>query len=130
MSSTILFVCEHGSAKSIVAAAHFNHLMREQNLSFRAIARGTHPDEAIAPKAAQGLKTDGVELGDLKPELLSPYDLANAEQVITFCELPAKYNAKPDERWDEVPPISEDYALARAAIVEHLNELIRDLKND
>ena len=49
-------VCEHGSAKSVVAAAHFNYIARERNLKLRAISRGTNPDEEIAPKAAEGLK--------------------------------------------------------------------------
>lgn len=127
MSSTILFVCEHGVAKSILAAAYFNHLARAQNLPLRAIARGTHPDKEITSQTLQGLKTDGIDLGELTPQLLSPHDLANATQVITFCNLPAQYNTQPDERWDEVPPVSTDYALARTAIVEHLTELINKL---
>lgn len=125
---TILFVCEHGAAKSILAAAYFNHLAHAQNLPFQAIARGTNPDKAITSQTAQGLKMDGVEIGDLKPQLLSPYDLANATQIVTFCELPAKYDLKPDERWSDVPPVSEDYATARNAIVTHLNEFIGKLK--
>jgi hypothetical protein len=38
---TILFVREHGSAKSIIAAAHFNDAASKNGLPYRAIARGT-----------------------------------------------------------------------------------------
>jgi hypothetical protein len=45
--------------------------------------------------------------------------------VITFCELPAVYQEKTViERWDGVPPVSENYEQARDAIIEHLNQLV------
>ena len=34
---TIVFVCEHGSAKSVVAAAHFDRLAGERGLGLRAV---------------------------------------------------------------------------------------------
>ncbi len=51
---TILFVCEHGSAKSVVAAAHFNRIAAARGLPFRAISRGTVPDAEMAPAAVKG----------------------------------------------------------------------------
>ena len=50
MPDTIVFVCEHGAAKSVVAAAQFNRLAEERHLPYRGIARGTEPQEDIAPK--------------------------------------------------------------------------------
>ena len=50
-AGTILFVCEHGSAKSVVAAAHFNRIAAARGLPFRAISRGTVPDVEMAPAA-------------------------------------------------------------------------------
>jgi arsenate reductase len=35
----IVFVCEHGSAKSVIAAAYFNRIVKERNLPFEAAAR-------------------------------------------------------------------------------------------
>jgi hypothetical protein len=52
---TILFVCEHGSAKSIIAAAHFNDMAARNGLSYRAIARGVHPGKEIPPYITSGL---------------------------------------------------------------------------
>ena len=34
----IVFVCEHGAAKSIIAAAYFNKLAREMSIDSRAVA--------------------------------------------------------------------------------------------
>jgi len=33
-TQTILFVCEHGSAKSVIAAAHFNRSARSERTDF------------------------------------------------------------------------------------------------
>jgi hypothetical protein len=39
----LIFVCEHGAAKSIIAAAYFNQFAGERNLTLRAIARAHIP---------------------------------------------------------------------------------------
>ena len=42
-SQTVVFVCEHGTVKSVVALAYFRLLARERHLPIRAISRGTAP---------------------------------------------------------------------------------------
>ncbi len=44
----IVFVCEHGAAKSVIAATYFNKLANEKGLNLKAIARGTHPDQELS----------------------------------------------------------------------------------
>ena len=46
-NSKIVFVCEHGAAKSVIAVAYFNKLASEAKLEFHAIARGTNPDPEL-----------------------------------------------------------------------------------
>ena len=58
-SPQVVFVCEHGAAKSIMAAAHFNQLAEKRRLPHRAVARGTHPDPAFSSKAVAGLNVKG-----------------------------------------------------------------------
>lgn len=123
-----VFVCEHGSAKSVVAAAHFNKLARERNLKLRAIARGTTPDEEIAPKAASGLQADGLTAGEQTPKKISKEDVAGAVRVVAFCEIPKDYyKAVPVERWNDIPLVSEDYKKARDAMVERIRHLLDEL---
>jgi hypothetical protein len=55
----VLFVREHGAAKSVIAAAHFNKLAKERGLPHRAIARGTQPDPVVSPKVVSGLQSEG-----------------------------------------------------------------------
>ena len=122
----IIFVCEHGAAKSIIAAAYFNKLAEETKSNVRAIARGTHPDSELSPKAITGLRDDGLTPTELAPQKLSLTDVESAERIITFCELPAEYHSKASvEHWDGVPPVSEDYQKARDEIVERINGLLK-----
>jgi len=126
----VIFVCEHGAAKSILSAALFNKLAGERGLNFRAIARGTNPDPEISPKVAAGLKADGVAASELTPKKISKADLAGAKRVITFCALPDGYpgNIKV-ENWDKVLPAIEDYGKARDKLAEQIDRLLEELKS-
>ena len=124
----IVFVCEHGAAKSILAAAYFNELARERNLGLTAIARGTSPDAELSAKTITGLREDGLTSTESIPIRLTREEIESAQRVVSFCTLPQEYGHKVVvEYWDDVPPVSEDYERSRDAIVEHLKELIKTL---
>ena len=40
-SPSVIFVCEHGAAKSVIATACFNKLSAERGLPYRGTFRGT-----------------------------------------------------------------------------------------
>jgi arsenate reductase (thioredoxin) len=123
---SILFVCLHGAAKSVLAAADFKKLAAERGLAVTAEAAGTEPDAVIAPGVVATLRAEGVELGQARPRRVSATDTARVERVVTFgCELgDAMPAAVPVERWDDVPAVSENLPLARAAIRRHLDRLL------
>ena len=124
---TIVFVCEHGAAKSVIAAAYFNKLAKERNSDVRAIARGTHPDPELSPKAITGLRDDGLIPTERIPQKLSLADVDSAQKIIAFCKLPSEYQTKASvEQWDGVPPVSDDYQKARDAILERINQLLKN----
>lgn len=126
--STLVFVCEHGAAKSIIAAAYLNKLARDRNLHLTALARGTQPDAELSAKAVSGLLSDGLSPTETMPTKLNMEDLESAHQVIGFCILPEEYSQKARvECWDGVPPVSEDYERARDAILAHLKALMDHL---
>jgi arsenate reductase (thioredoxin) len=126
---TIVFVCEHGSAKSVVAAAHFNRLAEERGLRFRAVSRGTVPDEAFPPAAMENLARDGLKPADPKPVKLAQADLDNALGVVTFCEIPAEYKPPTGVETWTVPPVSTDYAVSRDAILTEIERLLSRLQS-
>ena len=124
----VVFVCEHGVAKSVIAAAHFNRLARERNLQIRAIARGTNPEDEIPSKVVTGLQADGLAPGE-RPKKLSEDDVGGISRLVAFCKLPEEYYQKaPVEEWNDVPPVSEDYVKAREAILDHVKRLLDELQ--
>jgi len=125
-SRSVLFVCLHGAAKSVLAAADFERLAAERGLAITADSAGTEPDPEIAPGVAAALRADGVDLGPRRPRRVTAADTARADRVVTFgCELGEAMPATvPVERWDDVPAVSENLPIARAAIRRHLDRLL------
>ena len=127
---TILFVCQHGSAKSIIAAAHFNDLASKNGLRYRAIARGVHPDREIPPYITSGLTAEGLNIRGWQPKRFSEDDALRSDRIITLgCGLPTAKSIVMSKRqeWKDVPSPSENYQNASHAIPERVALLIRDL---
>jgi arsenate reductase len=124
--TTIIFVCEHGAAKSIVAVAYFNKLATQMGLDVRAIARGTNPDQELSPQTVKGLAEDGLTPTESAPQKLTAADIDSADRIISFCALPAE-NQKQIviERWEDVPPVSESYEKARDVIIDRIRQMLK-----
>ena len=130
---TILFVCEHGSAKSVIAAAHFNRLAEEHALPYRAIARGINPDSEIPEQVRVNLANDRLDVATWKPQKVTEKDVREAARVATFgCRLPFpdRLAAGKLMDWQDVPSTSEDYERARTIIVNKVDALIKTLTPD
>ena len=124
----VLFVCLHGSAKSLIAAEYFNRLAAERALGARAVSAGTEPDDAIPPRVTEGLRADGIDVEGRRPRRPTPADLDRSAIVVTFgCDLGDLASRAPRiERWDDVPAVSEDFKKARDVIVERVTALLED----
>jgi len=124
----ILFVCEHGAAKSIIAAAYFNKMAHEMGLDLQALARGTNPDDELSQMTLTGLREDGLIPTVSTPQKISANEIKTARRLISFCELPEEYRQKAVvELWEDVPLVSKNYEKARDAILSHLNHLMNNL---
>lgn len=128
--ATILFLCPHGAAKSVLAAALFQRLADERGLALRAICAGTEPDPTVAPGVAALLAREGLALPVEQPQLVTAELIAEARQVISMgCsldELPLQ--PREWELWDDVPAPSGDLEGAYARIQQHLVELRSGLR--
>lgn len=69
---TVTFVCEHGVAKSVIAAAHFNRLAAAANLNYRAVARGVAVEPDLQAATVAGLQKDGLDISGFAPTGVSP----------------------------------------------------------
>src|SRR5262245_46263580 len=86
---TIVFVCEHGAAKSVIATAYFNKLAVERGLPFRATFRGTAPQPELSAKTVDGLRADGLTVPVGTPAAIDETDIARATHIFAIgCVLP------------------------------------------
>ena len=124
----VLFVCLHGSAKSLIAAEYFNRLAAARGLPARATSAGTEPDDAIPPRVTQGLGADGIDVQGRQPRRPMQADVDGCVVVVTFaCDLGDLASRAPRiERWDDVPAVSEDFKRARDVIVTRVTTLLED----
>jgi protein-tyrosine-phosphatase len=128
---TVLFMCPHGAAKSVLASAYFQRAAKERGLNVRVLSAGTHPDPAVAPAVADHLSKNGYAVPISKPRLVTASDVSAADVVISLgCDL--KDVAVPREKlveWNDVPPPSENFDAAdqtiRQRVVQLVDELIR-----
>src|SRR5437762_10243224 len=119
----VIFVCEHGAAKSVIATAYFNKLAAERGLPFRATFRGTSPQDDLSVRAVAGLKADGVAVPAGKPSAISDADVTAATHIVAIgCTLPDKaHRSGKAADWSDVPD-DQGYAPMRDAILRHVKD--------
>ena len=125
---SIVFVCEHGAAKSVIATAYFNKLASERGLPYRATFRGTSPQDELSVRAVEGLKADGLAIPSGKPAAISDADVSDATHIFAIgCTLPqrALLSGKAAD-WSDVPD-DKGYGPMRDAIVRHVRQLLDEL---
>lgn len=130
-SADVVMICEHGSAKSLMAASLFNRRAAERNLPMRAIARGVSPDESVPTPIAEALAREGFEVQGFIPTRMSAGERAHASRVIAIGVDPAKLGLGPEtpvETWNDVPPASVDYAAAHESLQQHVDALLTELQ--
>jgi arsenate reductase (thioredoxin) len=126
---SVIFVCEHGAAKSVIATTYFNKLSAERGLPYRATFRGTSPQEDLSVRAVAGLKADGIPIPEGKPSAIAPDDVTKATHIFAIgCTLPSMATASGKASdWSDVPD-DQGYAPMRDAIVRRVNELLDELQ--
>lgn len=126
---TILFMCPHGAAKSVLASAYFQRLAKERGQNVRVESGGTEPDATVSPAVAAHLSRSGHALPVSTPRKVTPEEFAAADIVISIgCDLSQlPQPAGRLVRWDEVPPLSEDFARADDAIRKRVTALVEEL---
>lgn len=129
VSSTVVFVCEHGAAKSLIATAYFNKLAAERGLAARAEFRGVAPQDALSVSAVAGLKADGMAVPHGHPTAIGATDVAAASHIFAIgCTLPVSATQSGKARsWDDVPD-NQGYGPMRDAIVRHVRRLMDELR--
>jgi arsenate reductase (thioredoxin) len=129
MTQTIIFLCPHAAAKSVIAAAYFNRIAKERGLDFVADAAGTEPQEAVSPAVVKLLAEEGIDVSQHKPRRVTELELKTAYRLVSLgCPI-EELAIAPDavEDWSDVPPPSQDLLKTRDKIGGHIQKFLDDL---
>lgn len=125
----VVFVCEHGSVKSLVAMEHFNRKAQARGLPYRAVARGMAPERTVPAAVRAGLRSDGFKTRAFAPQRFTAPDVDHAVLVVSFDQdVTAIVGSNvPHQMWDNLPAVLTDYSRGRDAIVARIDFLIDEL---
>jgi arsenate reductase len=127
---SVLFLCPHGAAKSVLASAYFKAVAAERGLRVRVDFAGIEPDAEIAPKVRERLRQQGLEPSS-SPRQVTAGDLEQADVVISLgCDLSRfpGVDRPRVQQWDVPGPgehFAESDAEIRRRVIALVDELVR-----
>ena len=123
---TIVFVCQQGYGKSLVAARHFERKAAAYGLNVQVLARGITPATSVTPAIVSALAKEGFDVAPFRPAALTAADIEAADRIVSFgVDVPEALSIT--QRVDDVPALSQDYGAGRDRIVQVLDGLLIEL---
>ncbi|MFZ6760353.1 hypothetical protein ACO0K9_24380 [Undibacterium sp. Ji50W] len=127
----ILFICEHGNVKSLMAVSYFNKIAQERHLPFVAVSRGIVPDSiTVPPPIVDGLRQEGFDVAAFHPTKLTALDIDSARRAIAISvdsPISIGSNGSSILAWNDVPPASVDFKASSASLKAHIEALLTQL---
>ncbi len=128
-ATSVLFVCLHGAAKSVIAAEYLRLLAAGHGVLIETSAAGVEPDVEIPPTVVSSLLAEGVDVRGRQPMAVQREMLERADRVVSFgCDLS---DLTPEgtavTEWMDVPAVSDGYVTARDEIIRRVTLLLDDL---
>jgi len=93
VTTNVLILCTHNSARSILAEGMLNHLAQTLGRAVRGYSAGSAPSGRVNPLALDALRTAGVDTSGLHSKRWDAFSLPGAPQfraVITVCDKAAQ----------------------------------------
>src|SRR5262245_58392682 len=102
---TIVFVCQHGGAKSLIASEYFTRIAAQRGIDLKGVCVGLEPYAEVPAPVVSGLAEKGIDVSGFTPQPVTADTFAAAMQVVHFgCELEAfLQNGLTVEDWGDVP---------------------------
>ena len=130
MNRTILFLCPHNAAKSVIAAAHFNQKVSQAGLPFTANSAGTVPSKVVSSVVVTLLKQEGLDVSQHQSRHVTAEELQAATHIISMGCTSEELAVAPKqvELWSDVPLVSQEPERARDVIRTQVEQLIAELR--
>ena len=126
---SILFLCPHAAAKSVLAMTYFADLATKAGLTVTVSNAGTEPDPTINPAVEAYLKNEGFDLTGFIPKQLTETDLNSADMVVSMGCIDASQVSAGTRflDWSDVPMLSDGFQVSRDKIYAHVVDLVEEL---
>ena len=89
MTTNVLILCTHNSARSVLAEAMLNHLANLRGLDVKGFSAGSAPSGRINPFALEALHSAGIETTGVRSKSWDEFTTPDAPPlriVITVCD--------------------------------------------
>lgn len=93
MTTDILILCTHNSARSVLAEGMLNHWAARLGVNLRAFSAGSAPSGRVNPLAIEALQEAGVDTSNCRSKSWDEFAVAGApamRAVITVCDSAAQ----------------------------------------
>ncbi|MDQ0570443.1 arsenate reductase [Variovorax paradoxus] len=93
MTTNILILCTHNSARSVLSEGMLNHWAKKLGKDVRAFSAGSSPSGRINPFAIEALHAAGVDISSYRSKSWDEFAVADAppmRAVITVCDSAAQ----------------------------------------
>ena len=103
MTTHVLVLCTHNSARSVLAEAMFNHWAQTLGIDAKAFSAGAAPSGRVHPQALAALRAAGVDTSALSSKSMDRFAQPGVPEmrvVITVCDSAA---AQPCPLWPGAP---------------------------
>jgi arsenate reductase len=127
-ATTVLFMCPHGAAKSVMASAYFQKVAKERGLNVRVDSAGTEPDPQLSQSVVAHLQKNGYAIPIDKPRAATAADMRGADVIISMgCDLGKLPAPRGQVRNWTVPDFSADFDKAEQSIRDQVTKLVDEL---
>ena len=125
----VVFVCLHGSAKSLIASQLFTRGAAEAGLLAEGVCFGLEPDREVPPNVIAGLRRVGFDVSRHVPEPLPNHAPTDALAIVSFgYDLERLADPQvPVMQWRDVPAVSDDFDVAYNEIARRVAGLVSEL---
>jgi arsenate reductase len=89
MTTNVLILCTHNSARSVLSEGMLNHLARQLGKDVRAYSAGSAPSGRVNPFALEALTKAGVDVSEVRSKSWDEFTAPGAPEmhiVITVCD--------------------------------------------
>lgn len=126
-SKRILFVCQYGTAKSVIAREFFRKRALRRGITVQAVSRGITIEDHISEGLRRNLAADGINPNVEAIQVLAPLDWQSADVVIAFNPLPPGLLHADIRDWSDLPSMNERYKKSRAILKRRIDKLLDEV---